>query len=75
MDKFNKFMGGLGELIGIAAIFISYSLMNRNYNQQAPPAQQKSGNKKEDKKNENKKDEKSKEEKSEIKKDEKEKKD
>ena len=75
MDKFNKFMGGLGELIGIAAIFISYSLMNRNNGQREQPTQQQNGNKKENKKNENKKEEKAKDEKGENKKDGKEKKD
>ena len=48
MDKFNKFMGFLGEVLGIGAIFFSYYLMNRK--KEEPQPTQTTNNKKEEKK-------------------------
>ena len=31
IDKFNKFMGVMGEVLGIGAVIFSYFLMNRDY--------------------------------------------
>ena len=60
MDKFNKFMGFMGELLGIGAIIFSYYLMNKKKEEQPPQGNQ-NNNKKEEKKedkNEEKKEEK-----------------
>ena len=71
LDKFNKFMGVMGELLGIGAIIFSYFLMNRN--KEEPQAVQSEQNK--NKKEEEKKEEKSKDKKEENKGEEKQKKD
>ena len=55
IDQFNKFMGVMGEVLGIGAIIFSYFLMNRNNQGEAqPPANQNNNNKKEKKEEENK---------------------
>ena len=59
LDKFNKFMGFLGEILGIGAIFVSYFLMNRKKEE---PNNNNSSNKNDDKnKNKKKEDENKKE--------------
>ena len=50
LDKFNKFVGFLGELLGLGAIIFSYYLMNRKKEQPITPPSQ--NNKKENNKNE-----------------------
>jgi hypothetical protein len=40
MDKFNKFMGFMGELLGIGAIIFSYYLMNKKKEEQPPQGNQ-----------------------------------
>ena len=68
LDKFNKFIGFLGELLGLGAIIFSYYLMNKKREQtQNPGTGNQNNNKKEEKKEENKDDKK--EEKKEEKKD------
>ena len=71
LDQFNKFMGVMGEVLGIGAIIFSYFLMNRN--KEEPPAAQPEQNK--NKKEEEKKDDKPPEKKEENKGEEKQKKD
>jgi hypothetical protein len=71
LDQFNKFMGVMGEIMGIGAIIFSYFLMNRN--KEEPQAAQPEQNK--NKKEEEKKEEKSQEKKEENKGEEKQKKD
>ena len=71
LDQFNKFMGVMGEILGIGAIIFSYFLMNRN--KEEPPAAQPEQNK--NKKEEEKKDDKPPEKKEENKGEEKQKKD
>ena len=61
IDKFNKFMGVMGELLGIGAIIFSYFLMNRN-NEQPQVAQPDQNKNKKEEKNEELKDEGEKEE-------------
>ena len=65
LDKFNKFMGFMGEVLGIGAIIFSYYLMNKKKEEQNNPNQRNQNNnkkeekkeeKKEDKKDDNKKD-------------------
>ena len=68
LDKFNKFMGVMGELLGIGAIIVSYFLMNRN--REEPQVVQPAQNKKEEKKESEEKNEEKKEEKNEEKKEE-----
>ena len=66
LDKFNKFMGFMGEVLGIGAIIFSYYLMNKKKEEQNNQNQRNQNNnkkeekkeeKKEDKKDDNKKDE------------------
>ena len=63
MDKFNKFMGFLGEMLGIGAIIFSYYLMNRKKDESRSTqnTNNKKEEKKEEKKDENKNNEKEKE--------------
>ncbi len=65
LDKFNKFMGFMGEVLGIGAIIFSYYLMNKKKEEQNNQNQRNQNNnkkeekkeeKKEDKKDDNKKD-------------------
>ena len=70
LDQFNKFMGFMGELLGIGAIIFSYFLMNRK--REEPPIEpdnnkNKKDVKKEDKKEEKKEEKENKENKEEIK--------
>ena len=66
LDQFNKFMGVMGEMLGIGAIIFSYYLMNRKKEEQPIPHAEnndnnKNGNneeKKDDKKKENKEEDK-----------------
>ena len=63
LDKFNKFMGFMGEMLGLGAIIFSYYLMNRKKEEQpvqrkAPKKEEKKNDGKNDKKEEAKKDEK-----------------
>ena len=60
MDKINKFIGYLGELLGFGAIIFSYYIMNRKKDDRPEPP---STNKKEDKSDEKKEKEKKDEEK------------
>jgi hypothetical protein len=57
LDKFNKFMGFMGEVLGIGAIIFSYYLMNKKKEEQNNP-NQRNNNKKEEKKEEKKEDKK-----------------
>jgi len=66
LDKFNKFMGFMGEILGFGAIIFSYYLLNKKKEEQNNPNQRNQNNikkeekkeeKKEDKKDDNKKDE------------------
>ena len=68
LDQFNKFMGVMGEILGIGAIIVSYYLMNRKRDEQ--PVEQNNNNQNQN----NKKNEEKKEEKKEERKDEKNKK-
>ena len=54
LDKFNKFMGVMGEVLGIGAIIFSYFLMNRNKEEPQPAQQEQNKNKKEEEKKEDK---------------------
>ena len=65
LDQFNKFMGVMGELLGIGAIIVSYYLMNRK--REEPPIEttrdnQHQNNKKDEEKKEENKEEKNKSE-------------
>ena len=78
IDKFNKFMGFMGEMLGFGAIVFSYYLMNRKKDDRPPQTNTNNNNKKEEKKEEikdGKKDDKKVDEKKEDKKNEKQKKD
>ena len=60
LDQFNKFMGVMGELLGIGAIIVSYYLMNRK--REEPPIEttrdnQHQNNKKDEEKKDDKKEE------------------
>ena len=69
LDQFNKFMGVMGEMLGIGAIIFSYYLMNRKREDQ--PVEQNNNNQNQN----NKKTEEKKEDKKENKDEEKDKKD
>ena len=61
LDKFNKFMGFMGEMLGLGAIIFSYYLMNRKKEEQQPqrnPNNNKKNEKKEEIKEEKKDDKK-----------------
>ena len=58
LDKFNKFMGFMGEVLGIGAIFFSYYLMNRKKEEQNNPNQRNQNNNKKEEKTEEKKEDK-----------------
>ena len=62
LDKFNKFMGFMGEMLGLGAIIFSYYLMNRKKEEPAqrnpPKKEEKKDNEEKDRKEEAKKDEK-----------------
>ena len=59
LDKFNKFMGFMGEVLGIGAIIFSYYLMNKKKEEQNNQNQRnQNNNKKEEKKEEKKEDKK-----------------
>ena len=63
LDKFNQFIGVMGEILGIGAIFLSYFFMNKNKEEQQPPKSEQNNNneeKKEEESNEKKEDDKNK---------------
>ena len=66
LDKFNKFMGFIGEMLGLGAIIFSYYLMNRKKEEQQPQRNPNNNNNKNEKKEE-KKEEKKDDKKNEIK--------
>ena len=67
LDQFNKFMGVMGEILGIGAIIFSYYLMNRNKEEQQVGQTEQKKNEKEDVKKEEKSEEKKEENKGEEK--------
>ena len=58
LDKFNKFMGFMGEVLGIGAIIFSYYLMNKKKEEQSNPNQRNQNNNKKEEKTEEKKEDK-----------------
>ena len=58
IDKFNKFMGVMGEVLGIGAVIFSYFLMNRNQGEPQGNNEQNLNNNENNKDNQNKEDKK-----------------
>jgi hypothetical protein len=58
LDKFNKFMGFMGEVLGIGAIIFSYYLMNKKKEDQSNTIQRNQNNNKKEEKTEEKKEDK-----------------